>query len=177
LIGIAAKAQVSHWYEVLAEWEALLGNDWAHTHALTSTLFPTRQNNILFTIMAQFMGEEKINRQLIMFETTDFRITPEELFTLYARYIRDRGLSKVFFNYEHLMSRELLNGGAWKVIASESERRGMKLLLPPLAPLNSNEWPWIVSQEKGSGPRSLEDLHTQGYLPPCRRSLVLKLLN
>ena len=53
-----------------------------------------------------------------------------------------------------------------QVIASESERRGMKLLLPPLAPLNSNEWPWIVNQEKGSGPRSLEDLHSQGYLPP-----------
>ena len=166
LIGLAAKAQVSHWYEVLAEWKALLGADWDHTYALTNSLFPTRQNNILFTIMAQFMGEEKINRQLFMFETTDFQTTPEEMFTLYARYIHDRGLSKVFFNYEYLMSHELLNGGARKVIASESERRGMKLLLPPLAPLNSNEWPWIVNQEKGSGPRSLEDLHSQGYLPP-----------
>ena len=51
-------------------------------------------------------------------------------------------------------------------IVSESERRGMKLIMPPLAPLNSNEWPWIVNQEKGSGPRSLEDLHSEGYLPP-----------
>ena len=166
LIGLAAKAQVSHWYEVLAEWKVLLGTDWDHTYALTNSLFPTRQNNILFTIMAQFMGEEKINRQLFMFETTDFQTTPEEMFTLYARHINDRGLSKVFFNYEYLMSHELLNGGARKVIASESERRGMKLILPPLAPLNSNEWPWIVNQEKGSGPRSLEDLHSQGYLPP-----------
>ena len=166
LIGLAAKAQVSHWYEVLAEWKALLGTDWDHTYALTNSLFPTRQNNILFTIMAQFMGEDKINRQLFMFETTDFQTTPEQMFTLYARYINDRALSKVFFNYEYLMSHELLNGGARKVIASESERRGMKLILPPLAPLNSNEWPWIVNQEKGSGPRSLEDLHSEGYLPP-----------
>jgi len=54
--------------------------------------------------MAQFMGEGKINRQLFMFETTDFQTTPEEMFTLYSRYINDRGLSKVFFNYEYLGS-------------------------------------------------------------------------
>jgi hypothetical protein len=51
-------------------------------------------------------------------------------------------------------------------MTAESKRRDMKLLLPPLAPLNSNEWPWIVNPNKGSGPRSLEDLHKEGYLPP-----------
>jgi len=166
LIGLAATAQVSHSYEVLSTWKTLLGKDWDRTYGLTNALFPTRQNNILFTIMAQFMGEEKINRQLFMFETTSFQSTPEEMFGLLARYINDKGLSQVFFNYEYLMSHELLNGGARNVITSESKRRGMKLFLPPLAPLNSNEWPWIVNPEKGSGPRSLEDLHRDGYLPP-----------
>jgi len=166
LIGLAATAQVTHWYEVLAEWKVLLGKDWDRTYGLTNSLFPTRQNNILFTIMVQFMGEDEINRRLFMFETTDFQTTPEEMFSLYARYVNDRGLSKVFFNYEDLMSHELLNGGARKLIVSESERREMKAVLPPLAPLNSNEWPWIVNPDKGSGPRSLEDLHGGGYLDP-----------
>lgn len=166
LIGLAATAQVSHFYKVLSAWKNLLGNDWDRIYGLTNSLFPTRQNNILFTIMVQFMGEEKINRQLFMFETTSFQTTPDEMFSLLARYINDRGLSKVFFNYEDLMSHELLNGGARKVIIAESRRRDMKLVLPPLAHLNSNEWPWLVSQDKGSGPRSLDDLHKEGYLPP-----------
>ncbi len=166
LIGLAATAQVSHFYEVLSTWKSLLGNDWDRTYGLTNSLFPTRQNNILFTIMVQFMGEEKINQQLFMFETTSFQTTPDEMLTLLSRYINDRGLSKVFFNYEYLMSHELLNGGARKVIIAESKRRDMKLALPPLAHLNSTEWPWLVSQDKGSGPRSLDDLHKEGYLPP-----------
>jgi len=166
LIGLAATAQVSHFYEVLSTWKSLLGNDWDRTYGLTNSLFPTRQNNILFTIMVQFMGEEKINQQLFMFETTSFQTTPDEMLTLLSRYINDRGLSKVFFNYEYLMSHELLNGGARKVIIAESKRRNMKLALPPLAHLNSTEWPWLVSEDKGSGPRSLDDLHKEGYLPP-----------
>jgi|TARA_B110000503_G_C7129741_1_gene406326 hypothetical protein len=166
LIALAATVQVSHAYEVLSTWKTLLGKDWDRTYGLTNSLFPTRQNNILFTIMAQFMGEEKINRQLFMFETTSFQSTPEEMFGLFARYINDKALSQVFFNYEYLMGHELLNGGARIAMTAESKRRDMKLLLPPLAPLNSNEWPWIVNPNKGSGPRSLEDLHKEGYLPP-----------
>jgi len=166
LIGVAATAQVSHFYEVLSTWKSLLGNDWDRTYGLTNSLFPTRQNNILFTIMVQFMGVEKINQQLFMFETTSFQTTPDEMLSLLSRYVNDQGLGKVFFNYEYLMSHELLNGGARKVIIAESTRRNMKLALPPLAHLNSNEWPWLVSQDKGSGPRSLDDLHKEGYLPP-----------
>lgn len=165
LIDVAATAQVTHWFEVLTEWKKMMGVDWDRTYALTNSLFPTRQNNILFTILVQFMGEDAINRRLFMFETTNFQTTPEEMFSLYARYINDRGLSKVFFNYEDLMSHELLNGGARKLIVSESERRGMKAILPPLAPLNSTEWPWLVNPDKGSGPRSLEDIHEAGLLP------------
>jgi hypothetical protein len=169
LIDVAAAAQVAHWFEVLTEWKKMMGADWNRTFALTNSLFPTRQNNILFTIMVQFMGEPAINQRLFMFETTNFQTTPEEMFSLYARYINDRGLSKVFFNYEDLMSHELLNGGARKLIVSESERRGMKAVLPTLAPLNSTEWPWLVNPGKGSGPRSLEDIHEAGLLPPPKK--------
>lgn len=169
LIDVAATAQVTHWYDVLTEWKKLLGDDWQHTYALTNSLFPTRQNNILFTIMVQFLGEDAINQRLFMFETTNFQTTPEEMFSLYARYINDRGLSKVFFNYEDLMSHELLNGGARKIIAAESERRGMRAVLPTLAPLNSTEWPWLVNPNKGSGPRSLEDIHEAGLLAPPKK--------
>jgi hypothetical protein len=171
LIGVAAKAQVTHGYDVLTQWKALLGKDWGSTYALTNALFPTRQNNILFTLMVQFMGEDQINRRLFMFETTDFQTTPQVMYSLFARYMNDRGLSKAFFNYEDLMSHELLNGGVREMIKSESARRGMQAILPPLAPLNSNEWPWLVNPNKGSGPRSLEDLHNPafGFLPPLAK--------
>jgi hypothetical protein len=169
LIDVAALAQVTHWFEVLTEWKKMMGDDWGRTYALTNSLFPTRQNNILFTIMVQFMGEDAINQRLFMFETTNFQTTPDEMFSLYSRYINDRGLSKVFFNYEDLMSHELLNGGARKIIVAESERRGMKAILPTLAPLNSTEWPWLVNPDKGSGPRSLEDIHDAGLLSPLKK--------
>ena len=171
LIGVAARAQVTHGYDVLTQWKALLGKDWGRTYGLTNALFPTRQNNILFTLMVQFMGEDQINRRLFMFETTDFQTTPQVMYGLFARYMNDRGLSKAFFNYEDLMSHELLNGGAREMIKSESARRGMQAILPPLAPLNSNEWPWLVNPNKGSGPRSLEDLHNPafGFLPPLAK--------
>jgi hypothetical protein len=157
-IGIAAKVQVAHWMDVLAGWKTLLGKDWEHTYAASNSIYVTRQNNILFTVLAQFMGEEAIGNRLLLFETTEFTTTPEKMLDILGRIVSDRALGQVFFKDYYLMDAELLGGGGRKVIAEEAARRGMKPLLPPAAPFYSNEWPWKTDPKKGKGPTSLEEV-------------------
>ena len=58
----------------------------------------------------------------------------------------------VFFQDYFLMDVELLGGGGRKAIEHEAIRRGMKPLLPTLAPFLSNDWPWKTDPTKGKGP-------------------------
>ncbi len=157
-IGIAAHVQVAHWMDVLAGWKKLLGKDWESTYAVTNTIYVTRQNNILFTILAQFMGEEAIGNRLLLLETTEFTTTPEKMLDVLGRIVSDRALGQLFFKDYYLMDAELLGGGGRRVIAEEATKRGMKLLLPPAAPFYSNEWPWKTDPKKGKGPKSLEEV-------------------
>ncbi len=157
-IGIAARAQVTHWMEVVAGWKTLLGKDWERTYAASNTIYVTRQNHILFTILVQFMGEEAIGNRLLLLETTEFTTTPEKMLDLLGRIVSDRALGQVFFKDYYLMDAELLGGGGRKVIAAEATRRGMKPLLPPPAPFYSNEWPWKTDPKRGEGPSSLEEV-------------------
>jgi hypothetical protein len=142
---------------VLEEWKAMLGNDWDNAYAVSNSLYVTRQNNILFTILAQFMGQEAIGDRLLLFETSEFTTSPESMLDLLARIVADRGIGKVFFKDYFLMDVELLGGGARKVIEQEAKQRGMTLLLPTLAPFNSNDWPWRTDPSKGTGPSTLEE--------------------
>ena len=157
-IGIAARAQVAHWMEVMAGWKKLLGKDWERTYAASNTIYVTRQNNILFTVLVQFMGEEAIGNRLLLLETTEFTTTPEKMLDLLGRIVSDRALGQVFFKDYYLMDAELLGGGGRKFIAEEATKRGMKPLLPPAAPFYSNEWPWKTDPKKGKGPKSLEEV-------------------
>jgi hypothetical protein len=157
-IGIAARAQVSHWMDVLAGWKTLLGKDWEHTYAASNTIYVTRQNNILFSVLVQFMGEEAIGDRLLLLETTEFTTTPEKMLDVIGRIVSDRALGQIFFKDYYLMDAELLGGGGRKIIAAEATRRGMKPLLPPAAPFFSNEWPWKTDPKKGKGPTSLEEV-------------------
>jgi hypothetical protein len=157
-IGIAARAQVGHWMAVVEGWKAMLGDDWDRAYAVSNSLYVTRQNNILFTVLAQFMGQEAIGDRLLLIETPEFTTTPEALLELLTRIVSDRGIGKVFFTDYFLMDAELLGSGARKVIEQEANRRGMPPLLPPLAPFYSNDWPWRTDPTKGKGPSSLEDV-------------------
>jgi hypothetical protein len=157
-IGIAARVQVTHWMDVLAGWKTLLGKDWDRTYAASNSIYVTRQNNILFTVLVQFMGEEAIGNRLLLFETTEFTTTPEKMLDVLGRIVSDRALGQVFFKDYYLMDVELLGGGGRKVITEEATRRGMKPLLPPAAPFYSNEWPWRTDPKKGKGPSSLEEV-------------------
>lgn len=157
-IGIAAPAQVGHWMKVIEGWKQMLGKDWERTYALSNTLYVTRQNNILFSVLVQFMGEEAIGDRLLLIETPDFTTTPEKMLELLTRIVSDRGIGMVFFKDYFLMDVELLGGGGRKAIEQEMAKRGMKPLLPPPAPFYSNEWPWRTDPKKGKGPARLEDI-------------------
>ena len=157
-IGIAARAQVSHWMNVVAEWKKMLGDDWEHTYAASNTIYVTRQNNILFTVLVQFMGEAAIGNRLLLLETTEFTTTPEKMLDLIGRIVSDRALGQFFFKDYYLMDAELLGGGGRKFIVEEATKRGMKPLLPPAVPFFSNEWPWKTDPSKGKGPKSLEEV-------------------
>ncbi|MDX3806432.1 MAG: hypothetical protein QHC89_08515 [Bosea sp. (in: a-proteobacteria)] len=153
---IAGLAQVQHWTTVLKDWRLMLGADWERTYAVTNTLYVTRRNNILFTLLAQQMGREAINTRLLLLETSAFTTKPQQMLELLARIVADRALGKVFFNDYYLMDSELLTDGTRKAMADLAAQAGEEVMLPPLAPFLSNAWPWQTSAEHGRGPSQID---------------------
>lgn len=164
LIGVATTNQVGHWFKVLTEWKKMLGDDWGKTYALANSIYVARQNNILFSILVQFMGKEAINDRVLLLETTDFQTTPDLMLEAFARIVSDRVLGQVFFNNNRLMDYELLGFGGRAAIEKEMAARGEKAVLPELVPFNSHEWPWKIDPASGTGPASFDDLHKAGLL-------------
>jgi hypothetical protein len=169
----AARAQASHWMNVMAQWKTLIGTDWNKTYGVTNSLYVTRANNILFTIMAQFFRKEAFNDRLLLIETTNFTTTPDQLIDELARIVSDRALGRMFFNNYYLMDVELVSNeierpsrsgsaastvsSSFTVIEEESRKLGLEPLLPPLAPFHSQQWPWRTDSSQGSGPKSLRE--------------------
>ena len=75
-IAWAAQTQVGHWMSVIGEWKTMLGADWEKTYAASNTIYVARQNNILFSVLAQFFGPEAVNNRLMLIETISFTTTP-----------------------------------------------------------------------------------------------------
>jgi hypothetical protein len=157
-IGIGAGAQVGHWMKVVEGWKKQLGKDWERTYAVSNTLYIARQNNILFSVLVQFMGTETMGDRLLLIETPEFETTPEKMLDVLGRIVADRALGMVFFRDYFLMDVELLGGGGRAAIEREMAKRGQKALLPTLAPFRSNDWPWKTDPTKGTGPARLEDV-------------------
>lgn len=158
MITVASSTQVSHWFKVLEDWKKMLGKDWDKTYALSNSIYVARQNNILFTVLANFMGENAINDRLLMLETTDFTTTPEDMMGAFVRIISDRALGESFYKNYFLMDYELLGSGGRAAITAEATKRGMKPLLPPLVPFNSKQWPMRIDPKSGTGPCTLEEV-------------------
>src|SRR6266436_6784693 len=78
-IAWAAETQVNHWMGVIAEWKKLLGTDWEKAYAASNTIYVARQNNVLFSVLAQFFGPDAVNSRLMLIETISFTTTPEDL--------------------------------------------------------------------------------------------------
>jgi hypothetical protein len=157
-IGIGSSAQVGHWMNVIEEWKTKLGKDWERTYAVSNSLYVARQNNILYSVLVQFMGTEAMGDRLLLVETPEFETSPEKMLDVLCRIVADRSLGMVFFRDYFLMDVELLGGGGRAAIEREMAKRGQKALLPTLVPFRSNDWPWKTDPTKGSGPARLEDV-------------------
>src|SRR5438445_6728245 len=155
-IAWAAQTQVGHWMKVIGEWKAMLGSDWEKTYAASNTIYVARQNNILFSVLAQYFAPAAINDRLMLIETISFTTTPDDMLTSLTRIIADRSVGALFFGNYHLMDYELMGGDARAAIIAEDEKRGMKAFLPPAVPFGSKQWPTLITP--GSGPTSLADV-------------------
>jgi hypothetical protein len=155
-VAWAAQTQVAHWMLVVGEWRAMLGSDWDKTYGASNTIYVARQNNVLFSVLAQFFGPDAINRRLMLIETISFTTTPEDMLQALTRIVADRSVGALFFGNYHLMDYELMGGDARAAIIAEAERRGMKPFLPPLVPFGSTQWPTLITP--GPGPASIADL-------------------
>jgi len=152
----AAETQVAHWMTVLADWKTTLGADWEKTYAASNTIYVARQNNVLFSVLAQFFGPDAINNRLILLETISFTSTPDDMLGSLVRIIADRSVGSLFFGNYHLMDYELMGGDARTAITAESAKRGMTAFLPPAVPFGSKQWPTLITP--GTGPASIADL-------------------
>ena len=155
-VSWAAQTQVGHWMTVLADWKKQLGADWDKTYAASNTIYVARQNNVLFSVLAQFFGPDAINSRLLLIETISFTTSPAEMLESLTRIIADRSVGSLFFGSYHLMDYELMGGDARLAIAAETSKRGMTTFLPPAVPFGSKQWPALVTS--GPGPASIADL-------------------
>jgi hypothetical protein len=155
-VAWAAQTQVAHWMTVVADWKSQLGADWDKTYAASNTIYVARQNNVLFSVLAQFFGPDAINDRLLLIETISFTTTPADMLESLTRIIADRSVGSLFFGNYHLMDYELMGGDARVAIAAETGKRGMTTFLPPVVPFGSKQWPTLVTP--GPGPASIADL-------------------
>jgi hypothetical protein len=156
-VAWAAQTQVAHWMSVVADWKKTLGADWDKTYAASNTIYVTRQNNVLFGVLAQFFGPQAINDRLMLFETIAFTTTPTDMLDLLTRIVADRSVGAMFFGNYYLMDYELMGGDARAAIIAEDAKLGMTPLLPPVVPFGSKQWPALITA--GTGPASIADLH------------------
>jgi hypothetical protein len=156
IINWAASTQVKHWMGVMDEWSAMLGPDMARTYAASNTIYVARQNNVLFSVLAQYFGADAINDRLMLIETMGFTTTPDEMLVSMTRIIGDRSVGELFFGNYKIMDFELMGGDGRKTIIAEMQRRGRQPVLPPAVPFGSRQWPTLITP--GPGPTSLDDL-------------------
>lgn len=142
LIGIATEAQVNHWVSVLTKWKEMLGSQWNDVYAVSNTLYVARRRNILYTILAQFMGKDSINDRLLLVETPSFTTQPQIMLDVLTRIIADRAIGKIFFGNYMQMDVDLLGDGARKALKEDADKLPHPLMLPPESPLKTHKFPW-----------------------------------
>jgi hypothetical protein len=156
IVAWAAETQVAHWMGVIADWKRQLGADWEKTYAASNTIYVARQNNVLFSVLAQFFGPEAINQRLILIETISFTTSPGEMLDSLTRIVSDRTVGQLFFGNLYMMDYELMGSSARDAIIKETAKAGMTAFLPPLVPFGSKQWPTLITP--GPGPATLLQL-------------------
>ena len=153
-----ASTQIEHWMKVIKDWKEMLGADWDKTYGVSNTLYVARQNNVIFSTLAQFFGKDAMNTRLFLFETPQFVTTPEQMFDVLIRTVADRSVGMVFFGNYYLMDYELMGGDGREAIQAEDKKYGIPVFLPPAVPFHSNEWPFRIDPRQGEGPATIEDI-------------------
>jgi hypothetical protein len=141
---------------VIGDWKTMLGTDWDKTYAASNTIYVARQNNVLFSVLAQYFGPEAINDRLLLIETVSFTTTSADMLDSLTRIIADRAVGAAFFGNDRLMDYELMGGDARQAIIDQDARRNIPVTLPPQVPFGSHQWPTLVTP--GPGAKSLADL-------------------
>src|SRR3979490_2234819 len=111
-----------------------LGPDWEKTYAASNTIYATRQNNVLFSVLAQFFEPEAINDRLILIETLSFTTSPDDMMEALTRIIADRSDGAIFFGNYYQMDYELMGGVARTALVPESAKLRIPPSLPPRVP-------------------------------------------
>ncbi|MEV0188203.1 hypothetical protein AB0I39_06660 [Kitasatospora purpeofusca] len=155
LVEKAAAVQVGHWAWVLDDWQERLGGSFDGVYAAANTLYVTRTKNVLFTVLAQYLGEEVIGERLFLFETPEFTTTPDRMLDLLTRIVADREIGRAFFGHGRVMDVELMGDATRTALREEMARRGRKAVLPTKAPYDSHQWPWATDPTNGTGPSTL----------------------
>ena len=153
-IAWAAQTQVAHWMDVIGGWKQMLGEEWDKTYAASNTIYVARQNNVLFSVLAQFFPPEAINDRLMLIETVSFTTTPDEMLDSLTRIIADRTVGAAFFGDYHLMDYELMGGDARQAIIDEdaqAQHRGKPAAAGAVrfAPMADVDHAWTGRQEFG----------------------------
>jgi hypothetical protein len=157
-VWLGASTQVQHWMKVLKDWKETLGPDWDKTYGVSNTLYVARQNNVIFSVLAQFFGKDAMNTRLFLFETSQFVTTPDQMLDVLIRTVADRSVGMVFFGNYYLMDYELMGGDGRTAIAQEDQKYGMQVFLPPAVPFHSNEWPFRIDPSQGEGPATIQEI-------------------
>ncbi|MGC2495211.1 hypothetical protein [Candidatus Binatus sp.] len=157
-VWLGASTQVEHWMGVLKGWKEMLGPDWDKTYGVSNTLYVARQNNVIFSTMAQFFGKDAMNTRLFLFETSQFVTTPDQMLDVLIRTVADRSVGQVFFGNYYLMDYELMGGDGRTAIAEEDKKYGIPVFLPPAVPFHSNEWPFRIDPSQGEGPATIQEI-------------------
>ena len=155
-VAWAAQTQVAHWMGVLADWKKMLGSDWDKTYAASNTIYVARQNNVLFSVLAQFFGPDAINDRLLLIETISFTTTPDDMLESLTRIIADRSVGSLFFGNYRLMDYELMGGDGRAAIIAESAKRRNEAV--PAAGRAVRLEAMADPDHAGPGPTSLADL-------------------
>jgi hypothetical protein len=157
-VWLGASTQVEHWMKVIKDWKEMLGPDWNKTYGISNTLYVARQNNVLFSVLAQFFGKDAMNTRLFLFETSQFVTTPDQMLDVLIRTVADRSVGQVFFGNYYLMDYELIGGDGRKAIQEEDKKYDIPVFLPPAVPFHSNEWPFRIDPSQGEGPATIEQI-------------------
>ena len=151
-VAWAAQTQVAHWMTVIGDWKKMLGSDWDKTYAASNTIYVARQNNVLFSVLAQFFGPDAINDRLMLIETISFTTTPDGHAGLaHPHHRRSLGRRAVL---RQLPSDGLRTDGrrrARRDHRGETPSGAWRRSCRRPVPFGSKQWPTLVTPGPGPG--------------------------